>query len=179
MRRLVRHLFTLYSAVGPRAALLQAVWCAGAVFFAAAMAFSYTHEEYFPYYVGGYQSAGANVSLGEGRLAVLVRGRSTQVFYERTVVRVPGVFVGTRHPWLASNSLDTESGADVHLAWPLALCTAGFVASVALRRRHATRGCCPACGYDLRATPGRCPECGTAAPAGLTSAPAGAAGGTS
>ena len=29
-------------------------------------------------------------------------------------------------------------------------------------RRHAF-GRCPACGYDLRATPGRCPECGTAA----------------
>jgi hypothetical protein len=38
------------------------------------------------------------------------------------------------------------------------------------RRRHAARGLCPACGYDLRATPARCPECGRAAPAKGTTA---------
>jgi hypothetical protein len=52
-----------------------------------------------------------------------------------------------------------------------ALPTAWLVAQVrrlAVRRRRSLRGLCPACGYDLRASPDRCPECGTVPGAGVS-----------
>jgi hypothetical protein len=51
--------------------------------------------------------------------------------------------------------------------WLPALVTAMLPAAWMIRRgsrrraRRQAMGLCPACGYDLRATPGRCPECGT------------------
>src|SRR4051794_30431501 len=53
--------------------------------------------------------------------------------------------------------------------WFLFLCVslspARVLVLLASRFRHwqevRHRGCCPRCGYDLRASPDRCPECGT------------------
>jgi hypothetical protein len=43
----------------------------------------------------------------------------------------------------------------------LPLCWAGCLWLRSRRQRCIRLVLCPACGYDLRATPGRCPECGT------------------
>jgi hypothetical protein len=61
-----------------------------------------------------------------------------------------------------------EYSPDVNLIafpiWPLAVATSLLPLGRATRGRRTERAAdaCPACGYDLRATPARCPECGAA-----------------
>jgi hypothetical protein len=62
-----------------------------------------------------------------------------------------------------SLSLGTRTSYLIHLAYPLAATAAWPLISTIQYLRHRNRpksGHCPACGYDLRATPDRCPECG-------------------
>jgi hypothetical protein len=81
---------------------------------------------------------------------------------------------GRQPPWLTRSGSQSTSAVVLPI-WPvLALTAAPYgVALLAWRRvrrqqRRAALGCCPQCGYDLRATPGRCPECGGGAAAGVT-----------
>jgi hypothetical protein len=75
--------------------------------------------------------------------------------------------------WLGSFEFTTQaSGPSARRefatpAWLFALLAgalpAGRLVAARRTRRRRRGGQCPACGYDLRATPGRCPECGTIA----------------
>jgi hypothetical protein len=50
------------------------------------------------------------------------------------------------------------------LSGPLAVRGVRLAIDRRRRRRRRAAGCCPRCGYDLRATPQQCPECGATAP---------------
>lgn len=74
-------------------------------------------------------------------------------------------FHRTRMNWAFAASFAATRTDSVTVPHWFLLALAGIAPTVwlhaAIRRRRSTSaGLCPACGYDLRATPGRCPECG-------------------
>jgi hypothetical protein len=82
-------------------------------------------------------------------------------------VPLPGGWrASLRHHYLHATRHDWVTGVGLGLT-PWVVVSAGTLLVVGgarlwvRRGEPATAGHCPACGYDLRATPDRCPECGS------------------
>jgi hypothetical protein len=129
------------------------------------------------------ESAGGGVLLHAGRVVTADpatrAGPPTRgwVVQTKRYTRMPagGAVRYCRHRWLgfgfdssrSVSPLTTNQAVRLVIPyWFVAVCAATLPLAwvrrrlVVLPRLRAMRGECPACGYDLRATPERCPECG-------------------
>jgi hypothetical protein len=74
---------------------------------------------------------------------------------------------GVRIVRLHDKAANNQTNWGVFTPCWLATVTTMLLPAIKLRqkytRRNRSRGLCPHCGYDLRATPERCPECGSPA----------------
>ena len=166
MRRLARHLFTLCSAASlVLCVVVLALWVRSY--------FAIDGVEYTGAGGGmsGHQSKGqVAVAFGFGTPAPptgLLRMSGPALSLDQSLVGP----VAFRRFGFASQSFNGPVRGRLlivphwFLAGVLAVLPGGKLVHRRLRRasRRAAAGLCPACGYDLRASPERCPECGTLA----------------
>ena len=102
-------------------------------------------------------------SYMEGRVPRASRRDVGQVAF--APVWVPAVVVDATINGTQLTRLYPPSGLQYLHPWGVYLLVAGPPVVILgwrdrRRRRRADAGCCPECGYDLRASDGRCPECG-------------------
>jgi hypothetical protein len=118
--------------------------------------------------IGSVRNAPRNLPYWtqDGRL-LHTRDASTITFYETTRMQRIGF------DFKRSTSRRTGAGQwHLTIPWWFITLLNTAVSILALtygvrRKKQRGPGACPACGYDLRATPDRCPECGTAVGADL------------
>jgi hypothetical protein len=92
--------------------------------------------------------------------------RGTELDFYRRSARASGWMLAKSRLaqlWAFGFDHQTDGSWSVTLPYWLLWLLLSFPALVALKswlRGCQKPGCCPRCGYDLRATPDRCPECG-------------------
>ena len=80
---------------------------------------------------------------------------------------LPGAVPTSYRGWVSGRGVvlfppgSIDSGVIYEAWWLVILALMTWIAGRWIRGECRDAGRCPACGYDLRATPDRCPECGT------------------